>query len=217
MRKNVFFIAAVLTLMVFVAGILAGMWLDNFRISEIKEQLSEVDILWNDARLQTLYYQTFANQSRFCDSEIEANLEYNNRIYQEGLRIEKYDTVNKFEPSIVLESKRYALLQFQFWMNSITLKEKCNADYSTLVHLYSYHNKTLAIDQKLQSAVLLDLKEKCGRSLMLIPMPADLNVIAIDLVKQNYNITKTPAVIINETISLQGLQLLESLERYVSC
>lgn len=216
MRRNVFFIAGVLTLIVFVAGILFGMWLDEMRLQKVKEQLSEIDILWNDARLQNLYYQTFTNQSQFCESEIEANLEYNNRIYQEGLRIEKYEEVNKFEPSIVLEKKRYALLQFQFWMNSISLKKKCNADYSTLVHLYS-SNESVALDQKLQSVVLLDLKNKCGRSLMLIPMPSDLNIIAIDLIKKNYNITTMPAIIINETVSLQGLQTSDELEKYVKC
>jgi hypothetical protein len=68
-----------------------------------------------------------------------------------------------------------------------------------------------------QSAVLLDVKEKCGTDAMLIPLPIDLNITTIDVLKENYKIKKTPAILINENILLEGLQRESDLQKYLSC
>jgi hypothetical protein len=216
MQRDIVFKAAILTAIVFIIGVSVGVWLDVMRVQEIKESLTEIDISWNDARLLSVYLQTLMNDTESCNSALEANLDFNNRIYQEGLKIERYETSERFAPSLILENRRYALLQLQFWLNSINLKKLCNANYSTLVYFFS-HDENIASEQNIQSAVLKDVKEKCGADLMLIPLPFNLDIITIDLVKKNYNITRTPSILINEKIVLQGLQSEKDLAKYIPC
>jgi hypothetical protein len=214
--SNTFFRAAVLTSVVFISGILVGLWMDTIRLGMVQAAIEDVTYSWNDAKMQNLYYQVFEDTPGFCEAAIEANLDFNEKIYREGLRIERYESVNKFTPSLLLEKKRYALLQFQFWANSIQLRDKCNTTYTTLVYLHS-KNESFAIEQKVQSAVLIDVKEKCGNELMLIPLPADLEIETVDLVKSNFGVKTFPSILINETILLEGLQSERNLRPYIPC
>ncbi|MBI4010160.1 MAG: hypothetical protein HY361_03155 [Candidatus Aenigmarchaeota archaeon] len=216
MQKDVFLRSAIITTIVFIIGISIGVWLDTSRVEEVQSRLTEIDTLWNDARLQVSLYGLL-NRSLSCNSAIKANLQFNDNIFKEGQKLERYELTNRFAPSLLLEKSRYALLQTQFWFNSIDIKNNCNVNYSTLVYFYSYYNETVAIQQKVQSAVLLDVKEKCGQNVMLIPLPLDLNITTIDILKDNYRITKTPAILINENILLEGLQKENDLLQYLKC
>ncbi len=217
MQKDVFLKSAMLTAVVFAIGIGAGIWLDSSRLEEVQSRLTEIDTYWNDARLHISTLEILLNQSLSCEAAINANLEFNDRIFKEGQRIERFEETNRFAPSLILEKKRYALLQTQFWFNSINIKQRCNADYYTVVYFYSHYNDTVALNQKLQSAVLLDVKGKCGQKLMLSPLPLDLNITTIDVLRENYRIRTTPAILINEKILLEGLQAENDLSKYIKC
>jgi hypothetical protein len=221
MQNDVFWKAAVLTAVIFAAGIGMGMWFDQGRLQEVKAMITESDILGSDVRLQSMIYSTEVLPSgEFCGAAITANLNYNDRIYADGKRLEDYEKIAKFAPSLLLERKRYALQQMMFWINSLQLKDKCGSDYDVLLHLWLYNvegNAALDNEQKLQSVVLLDLKDRCGPGLMLSNAPADLDITSVSMVVNAYNITKFPAVIINKDTVLQGLQNEADLEKYFNC
>ncbi|MCD6367659.1 MAG: hypothetical protein J7L45_01080 [Candidatus Aenigmarchaeota archaeon] len=202
--KKIMIITGLLTLVFLLMGFFFGLWFDTLRTQEVKNELAEVDIMWNDARLQSLYYETFSN-GEMCDSALKGNLEFNKKIYEEGQRIERYEKVNRFTPDLITQKKRYALLQLQFWFNSIKLRDKCHFNYSTVVYLYSHYNKSLSTEQKIEGTLLYQLKEKYGPKMMLIPLPADLGIVSIDAVKDQYNITQLPAIIVDEKYVFQGL------------
>ena len=216
MQKDVFLKSAIITTVFFTIGISVGIWLDTNRVEEVQSRLTEIDTFWNDARLQVSLHNLL-NKSLSCDSAIKANLQFNDKIFKEGQKIDRFEQTNRFAPSLILEKSRYALLQTQFWFNSIDIRNTCNANYSTLVYFYSYYNETVAIQQKVQSAVLLDVKEKCGQNAMLIPLPLDLNITTIDVLKENYKIRQTPAILINENVLLEGLQDERDLLKHLSC
>lgn len=216
MQKDVFLKSAMITTIIFIVGISVGIWLDTNRVEEVKSRLTEIDTFWNDARLQVSVHNLF-NKSLSCDVAVKANLQFNDKIFKEGQKIERFELTNRFAPSLLLEKSRYALLQTQFWFNSIDIKNTCNVNYSTLVYFYSHYNETVAIQQKVQSAVLLDVKDKCGQSVMLIPLPLDLNITTIDIVKDNYQIKKTPSILIDENILLEDLQREDDLLKHLKC
>ncbi len=217
---NVFIKAGVLTVIILVIGIQIGIWIESSKIEEIKSSLEKTDILFNDARLQSIYYQSFpTGSSDFCDSALAANLKYNDMIYQKGMEIENYEKTVKFTPSVLADRRKYALLQFQFWMNAMHLKRLCRFDYHVVLHLWKYeaNDYDTEMNQKLQSAVLIELKERCGPKLMLSNVPIDLNLTSIEMVAKNYRINETPAVVVDDNIVLQGLQRLDELEYYTNC
>ena len=214
-QSDVFWKAFVLTLVIFILGMAVGYWLDNGRVEEIRQEYKEMEIRSSDARMQALYYQTFSDSPNFCGPAIEENLKFSEKVYSEGLRIERYERINKLSPSLVTDKRQYVLLKLQFWLNSIELKKTCNANYTNLVYFYSHYNTTIA--ENVQSAALLDLKADCGRDLMLIPLPVDLNITTIDILLDQYNISSTPSILIGEEVVLEGLQKKSDVERYVMC
>lgn len=215
---SVFTKAFLLSLVVFGAGILVGTWIDSDRVEQFREMIGAEDINFNDARLQNLYYQTFSDGSDFCDSATKSNEEFSYRIYQEGLNLEKYEKVNRFAPQIVQQKKRYALLQLQFWLNSVFLKEKCGKNYTTLLYFYSQYDESLGNEQKIQSQIIVDFINRCGPEKFLsAPIPFDMDIGMVNLLKEKYGITKAPSVLINEKVFLEGLQSKEELGKYISC
>jgi len=216
MQWDILWKTAVLTVIVFIIGIGAGMFLDVSRVTETSARLTEIDLQWNDARLQSVYYNTL-NDTASCDAAIQANLDFNGRIYAEGQTIERYESINRFAPQLLQEKKRYALLQLQFWLNSIELKKRCGAGYTTVAYFYSHYDQSLEMDQKLQSAVLLQLKEKCGDSVLLVPLPLDMGLTSIELLKGTYGISAAPSILVNESKLLRGVQGLPQMEALVKC
>lgn len=182
-----------------------GFWLDSYRVEEIRNEYTDMDISSNDARLQTLYYQTLSNNdSSFCIPAIQENLIFSDRVYQDGLRIDQYEKINKLAPSLIKDKTRYVLLKIQFWLNSVRLKRTCNASYTNLVYFYSHYNTTA--QENVQSAVLMDLKNEYGPGLILVPLPLDLNITTIEIIKKQYGIKTTPTILIDEKTVIEGPQ-----------
>ena len=84
MQSDVFWKAAILTIVILVIGIAIGIWLDSGRTEEIKSTLTENDLIFNDVRLQTQYYENLLKGNEdLCGIAFKANLEYNNKIYND--------------------------------------------------------------------------------------------------------------------------------------
>ena len=207
---DLFWKALVLTVVVFLLGVLLGFALERNRVGNIEKEFQKIDLQWNDAKLQTLYYQNL--EPRFCDSAIKENLGFAGKVYEEGLKIEEYDRASFLTSDLELEKKKYALLKVEFWLNSIVLKKKCKANYVNLVYFFA-NNPEFGVEaeQATQAEILRDLKENYGKDLMLIPLPIDMDISMINIMKETYDITKTPTLLINEKIKLEGLQNFEGL------
>ncbi len=215
-QKDVFWKAALITAIVFILGVSLGSFLESSRIQNIRDDYKIVEVEWADAKLQSSYFQIL--DPKFCDIAIKENLNFADRVYEEGLKIERYENANKLndENELLYEKQRYTLFKIEFWLNSIYLKEKCKANYTNVV--YFYLDKPAITEKSKQdtlSLILKDLKNNLGQKIMLIPIPLDLNVRTVDIIKNTYNITTAPTLLINEKIKLEGLQSEAEIKKYV--
>ncbi|MBI2105729.1 hypothetical protein HYT56_02735 [Candidatus Woesearchaeota archaeon] len=211
---DLFWKALLLTIAVFLLGVFLGFALERNRIGDIEKEFQRIDLQWNDAKLQTFYYQNL--EPKFCDSAINENLEFADKVYDEGLKIEDYDKASFLINDLELEKRKYALLKVEFWINSIVLKQKCKADYLNLVYFFADEpDLETKAEQDAQSEILKDLKEKHGKRLMLIPLPIDVDISMINVMKNTYNISSTPTILINENIQLEGLQDFDNLDAMI--
>ncbi|MBN2203373.1 MAG: hypothetical protein JW700_04280 [Candidatus Aenigmarchaeota archaeon] len=213
--KNVFLKTAIITIAVFVIGMYCGFVLDSMRVAEVESRLTEIDNLWNDVRLMQSYIEKFSNNSEYCNFMLEENLKIGDKIYEEGLLVEEYKDSNRFGSLFVTEKQRYALLDLQFWLNSIELKKVCNGNYSTVIYFYSQNIQNA--EQKFQDMVLWDLKQRCGPKIIYITFPSDMDITTIEIIKNIYNIEKIPSVLIDESILLESPASMETLEEYITC
>lgn len=218
MNGSVFWKAGVLTLIIFIVGMFFGMWIDTLRVEELRGKVEEVHLALIDTMFQNLYFQIFPVEE-YCELATRQNTQFGDRIYLTlGKMLEEYEKVNKFSPELILEKKRYVLLKLQLWFNSIYLKKVCNASYVNLVYFYSHFTKDLntQLDQRAQSFVLWELKQEYGNKIILIPLPMDMEIGTIEIIKERFNITKAPTILIDEKIKLEGPQSKQKLNEIIA-
>ncbi len=202
--------AAAVSLTVFFAVLSLSLYFEIGRIEEVKKGLTAIDNLWNDARLLLEF-----SDNPDCEALIKENFALGDRIYAEGLRVEKYEKANILTTTLFLERKRYTLLDLQFWKNSVKIREMCNASYSTVIFFYSYFNRT--VEQRVFDSVMWEVKQRCGPKIIYITLPADLRISTVNLIMKKYNVTGVPAVLVNESILIEKPLPVSEFTRLLGC
>ncbi len=213
-QKSVFWQAFISAAFVFGLGILIGYMIENYRTSKMSDIFaqSELDLL--DARTQNEIYKL---EQIDCNSAINENIKFADRVYEEAKLLDKYKQANKMTETIVREHKKYDMLRTLFWLNSVSIKQRCNATYHNIVYLYQFKNPRLdqKAKQSVMSNILKELKEKEGNSIMLIPIAADNNITSVDLLLSIHKIDKEnlPVILIDEKIKIYDIETVEQIEQ----
>lgn len=212
--KNVLWQAFLVAGAIFITGIFLGTLFEQSRADEIGDLYlnAEIDLL--DIQLQNEILSSFEFD---CDLSINESRDFADRIFSEALLLEKYDKANKITNSIIGLHKEYDLLRVSLWKNLILIREKCGDRFDTIVYLYDYENTPLNLEAK-QSAfrnILLDVKERYGDRVILIPIAYDTGVKSLDLLRKKYGLEEVPVVFVNEDIKLTDLLSSEDIERHL--
>jgi len=211
--KHVFWQAFLAAAIIFAFGIWLGFLLENYRTSQASIMFAKDEIDLIDVRLQSEIYKNNEIEIE-CSSAVDENIKFGDRIYQEGLEFDRQKKANEFTEDIIYQHKKLDLLRVIFWFNSIYIKSKCDSAYHNIVYFYQFKNPDLdkRAEQSVVSDVLKDLKEKYGPNVMLIPLAADNNVTSITLLKEYYNITYLPTVLIDEKVKIHGTVTVKDIE-----
>ncbi len=196
---EVFFLTTVMVL----DGLLLGVFIESGRANRIIDQYKQLEVNALDLKLQNYYYQIMDKAS--CTEAINQNFIFADKIYNEGLIIQKYEEAEKLSDQLYLDKQRYALLKTELWINSILLKDKCNNPFHTVVYLYSNDNSPAKdAEQTAISKTLEKIKQEKGNSIVLIPIVGDLGLDSVDLQMRIYNVTYLPSIVIDEKYVLAG-------------
>jgi len=214
-QKYVFLFALIATLVVFNIGIFMGYMLESSRIGKINQMYQNTEMKILDQITQMNSMEIFELD---CDILLEENILFGNQIFEEALKIQKYEEANIFSEEIVAQHKRFDLLRSLFWVNSIKIKNKCNLNYHNIVYFYKYNEPTFEQKSKQNtiSNLLWELKNEFGDEIMLIPIAADNNLPSVNLLLNKYNIEEFPAIIIDEKIIITELDDLREIKKYLN-
>ena len=214
-KNRVFIESLIVTILILLIGFFIGFFIESSRTNRIEEAYKNFEISSLDISLQNYYYQIMDKSS--CEKAIEQNFIFADKIYNQGLLIEKYEEVSDLSQNMLLEKKKYVLLKTQLWLNSILLKEKCDNPFYTVVYVYSQEEGGIKeTEQKAISNILGLLKEEKKNEIILLPIAGDLGLDIVDMQLQTYGITYLPSLIIDEKYVLEGFHGLEELKFYVS-
>jgi hypothetical protein len=211
-QKNVFWEALLVTILIFGIGILAGFFLENMRTNQINSlfQQSEIDLL--DIRLQNEIYSDLEFN---CDIAIEENLNFANRIYEEAQKLEKYLEASRLSEEILIQHKKYDLLRIMLLLNSEKIIQKCNDSYSEVVYFYNLETEELTAKakQNVFSKILLEVKEKFGGKILLVPVGVSDEVSSINLILDKYNVSRQdlPVILINQEIKITEVENVDQI------
>lgn len=214
-KHSVFVEAFILTLIVFLVGFSLGYFVENYRTDKIIKEYKEYEVESLDLKLQNYYYQIMNRES--CDSAIRQNFIFADKLYSKGLVLEKYEEANQISDELTLEKKRYVLLKTELWLNTLLLKEKCDAQFTTIVYFYSADpgNSARVAEQRVISNVLKTVKERHGNQVILLPIAGDMKLDAVSLQRDVYNIERLPSVLINEKDVLEGFSSVDDIEKFI--
>ncbi|MCF7910477.1 hypothetical protein K9L16_02285 [Candidatus Pacearchaeota archaeon] len=212
-RKHVFWEALFVTLIIFITGLLLGIWIESLRISTINEYFAESEILLMDTiALNNLFDMEKIN----CSRMIKLNIKFADRIYEEARQLEQYEGSERLSEGLKIAHKRYDLMRTLLWINTFELETLCSENPITVVYLYELETEDLAqkATQNVWSRILSDLKEKKGNEILLIPIATDRGISSLNSLIENYEINSSPVVIIENEIVLEKLTSVEELEKY---
>jgi len=213
-RKRVFWEALVLTLVVFLLGILIGVSFESSKLNEINNYYIKSETSIMDAfALNSLTDVNLEN----CNDLKQANLDFADKIYEEAIILEDYENAKKITESMEIMHEKYDVLRTFLWINTIKTSNKCGRDYSTVVYLYERETEDLTkmATQNVWSKVLYDLKQDKGNKVILIPLAIDKGLVSLDSLLNQLNVTSYPAVVIDENKTIYQLSSVNDLEKYI--
>ena len=212
-RKHVFWQAFFVTILIFVLGLVFGVYLEQIRADEINGAYyqSESSLLDTIALMSLLESGDLS-----CSEIIDAHVLFADKIYFEAKLLEKFDEASKITDSMKLIHRKYDLLRTILWMNVIETRETCG-EVNSVVYFYEYGSEDVGMKakQKVWERILFDLKEKYGENVLLIPVAVDNDISSLDLLMGVYDVETFPSVLINEEYLITDLFSVEELEKYI--
>jgi hypothetical protein len=212
--KNAFWEALLLAGVLFVFGLVLGISFEAGKLDEINKYYAESEIFLMDIfALNNI--ANFENIS--CEQLINSNVEFADKIYDEARLLEKYEESGKISESMKIAHKKYDLLRTFLWMNTMKIKSKCDGDFSYIVYLYEYDPDDLVkkATQRVWSEVLFQLKQEKGNEIVLIPIAVNSDLTSLDVLIKKFNISDSPAVIINDKKVIYELNSVSQLKDYL--
>jgi hypothetical protein len=213
--KRVFWEALLLTVVVFIFGLLIGIAYESSKSTEINQYYATSETSLMDIFVLNSMLNLNEND---CSVIAESNLEFADKVYKEAVLLEKYESSGKVTEEMEIVHKRYDILRTFLWINTIKNSEQCEKPYSTVVYLYEYSTDDLTqkAKQNVWSKILSELKEKEGNKIILIPIAIDSDLTSLTSLVSEFNITSYPVVIIDEKEIISELSSVEELDKYLN-
>ncbi len=212
--KHAFWQALVFTIVVFAVGFLLGFVLENNRSDNIELAIINSEINLLDEQIRSRGIEQFEID---CTLAKQSTFNFADKIYNEVLQLEKYDSSAKFTETLKTLHKRYDLLRMILWTEGIKIKKECDSDFHTIIYLFEYRAKDIETKarQASLSKLLVDIKEKNGDKVLLIPIAGNLELESVNLIVQKYRIKELPVIIIDEEKIVNNDITFENLEKII--
>lgn len=213
-KKWVFMQALLLTIVVFIAGMYAGVIFEEKKFSQANAYFTSSEVSLMDVLALN---ELMSSKGITCTDFTKSNFDLLDRVYEEAIKLEEYEASGKITESIKSEHKKYDMMRTYLWINFIKLKEKCPTQYHTIVYLYNYNQEDLVkkAEQNVWSRILYEIKQDKGNKVALLPIAADNNLSSLKVLIADKKITEYPVVIIDEKYVFSDLTSAEELEKYL--
>ena len=193
-EKKVYIITAILALAIFLVGFMSGYSVLNMQIEQFRLGMEKNELEMRNLQLEMLFLGTL-EEERFC-SYLGSRLDtvYANTA-ELGKKLVDSEMMGKEQSEIL--ARRYFLALIQGWIFSREFVQKCDATRIDALYFYSKGCNTCV-----QQGYILDYlvdKDKT-RNIHIYSLDRDVNEPIIQVLAENFNITATPALVINEIV-----------------
>jgi len=214
--KSVFWQALILTTIVFVVGIFLGIAYEGNRSNKVNEYYVLSEVFLMDSFALNKLTDVIDTGLVSCDTIIDVNIEFADKIYREAYILEKYEESGKLSEALKVAHRKYDLLRTLLWINLMGIPDECKENVSIVVYLYEYETGDLTkkATNRVWSKILFDLKQEMMDKIILIPVAVDSDLTSLNFLVSRYNISEYPAVIIDEHVISQ-INSVNDLKEYL--
>ena len=214
-QKYRYLFAAVLTIVIFVLGILFSNFVDGARTNSLRTEIQQNNVELESRQLQLNYLQSDNVES--C-SALEAGLKdivsgYNERLGNlQGYSQQSFFNQQEFD----VMKQSFILSGVRYWMFAQELRHKCDYNDNTALFFTSeIGDQGECADCGKMGEQLSLLKKKYGDRLLVFTVPTEMEDGMIDMLEGQYNVTEIPTVVINgnKTKKIEGFKSRKIIER----
>jgi len=212
---NLYLQAAVISMLLFVVGVVTIKSLDDYRLGVIKGEIDTLKTDIEDSKLFLLYSQTLGDNSTLLCQALKTQI--GQRIDKnQGLivNLQKYEEANVFGEEYYSLKTFFVLKNLELWLYTSNYKRLCNSDQVSI--LYFYPDKAPCNECEVQANILTEIRDKC-LNVKVFALPVNVEMNLLNIIKTRYNITRTPTIVINEEIVKEGVTNEEALLGLVKC
>ncbi|MCK4996777.1 hypothetical protein KAS08_00600 [Candidatus Pacearchaeota archaeon] len=209
-KKHVFWEAAVITVVIFLAGLLFGMLVETSNSSKVSQLYIKSEISLTDAMATATLTEGFDFD---CKIIKKSNIDFANRVYEEAITLEEYEDAGLLTENLMFLHKKYDLLRTLIWTSNQNSFDRCD-NYDLLIYLYEVETEDTVkqATQNVWSKILYDVKINHKDDILLLPIAADQNLTSLDLLISQYDVKEFPALIINNDNVLYEIDSVSGVE-----
>ena len=191
-----YFFAFLLSSFIFLIGLLVGHTLTLDRTSHLEDIAYKQKLDYESLQLQSLYLDLSSSNvsCSIFNNILEKSL---NDVGNAQAKVDFYMKESS-EKSYTELKRDYIISQMRYWLLNKKIKESCPAKHVSVLYFYSNEE---CDDCGPQGTILSYLKEKLKDRLLIFSLDADfVDEPMINILKETYNITETPSIVIEEEV-----------------
>ncbi len=187
--RGKYLITFLLTLSIFIIGILVGMLASNYKVSKIESSQREI---MTGVAMRDAYHKLIETDTCLFDKENFANEE----LFKVADRLTALERdLGTKDSEVVSLKKYYTALQVEEYLYLLRVKRQCKSE--NVLNLFFYSNDELKCANCLnQGFILTYVREKDPR-LRTYSFDVDLGSPLIEVLMKRYNITTVPSMVLN--------------------
>lgn len=220
-KKKMFLLAVLVTVVIYFLGMLTGYFLQKDVLLKTEEDLKKIQEEFTaykqnleTIQLEQLYLSTYQGESS-CNflisiiNEMQKNLSY----FWSKLpsKLEVYEKYSQVQPEYLELKRDYTMLSIRAWLLSLNVKEKCGKDIIPILYFYSKDCESC-----IEQGNVLDSIRSEDKRVAVFTIDLNLNESIITVIKDTYNISEAPSLIIEKNTSFKGFTSESQLKQVIS-
>jgi len=196
------------TALVFLVGLGLGFSLDTGRINYLAEELRSTN-LETESFVTSQEYLEQASGDDYCRLMEDQITRISQQTTELGTDLQDFGSAGMFrERDYEFLQRRYYVYQTRFMLMLEDYRTRCDQDFLSLLYFFGDN-----VDSQRQGSVLTEFRQENQGEVFVFSFTLDAEDSPIvDLVAKDYNITSTPAVVVNQNTTLRGFTSKGELE-----
>ncbi len=192
---HIYFIALILSALVFAAGVAIGNYLDDYNRAKISDDISKTHERLASVQILSLMED---NSSAYCPLYLSNLHEIDTEVEDTGYKLTFLENVKMVRDDEL--KKKYFVLEGESYLLSKKAKQLCNDSSVLVINFYTNNNcpDCVALGNNIISA--RDALSSQNVSLRLFSFDGTIGSPIADSLKNQYNISTYPSLVINEKV-----------------